>query len=151
MTIDRRHLAIAGAFAIGAAAVFRPAPAAAAGDESAVADAEEALRNAILSQDKAKLDALTAAELSYGHSDGRVQNKTEFIDGVMNRKATVKSLTFPDMKVALAGEVAIARHLYVSESELDGKTNSVRIGVLAVWLKQGGSWKLLARQAYKLA
>ena len=100
---------------------------------------------------RAQLQQLTAAQLSYGHSSGKVQNKAEFIDGVITRKALVKSLTFPDLTVAVAGDAAIARHLYVSQSETDGKPNNVRIGVLAVWQKQDGSWKLLARQAYKLS
>ncbi len=97
------------------------------------------------------MERLTADQLSYGHSDGRVQNKPEFINGVMTRKATVKSLTFPDLKIEVAGDAAIARHLYEFESELDGKTNNIKIGTLEVWQKQGGNWKLLARQAYKLA
>jgi ketosteroid isomerase-like protein len=151
MTIDRRHLAIAGAFALGAGSLIRTRPALAAADETALSDAVEALRQALLSADKAKLEALTAAQLSYGHSDGRVQNKTEFIDGVMTRKAVVKSLTFPELHVAVAGDAGVVRHLYVSQSEQDGKTNDVKIGVLAVWQKQDGGWKLLARQGYKLA
>jgi ketosteroid isomerase-like protein len=69
----------------------------------------------------------------------------------MTRKATVKSLNFPDLKIAVAGDAAIARHLYESESEMDGKTTNTKIGTLEVWQKQGGSWKLLARQGYKLA
>jgi ketosteroid isomerase-like protein len=151
MPIDRRHLAIAGAFALGTAAMLRAQPALAASDEAALGEAVEALRNALLSADKAKLEALTAPQLSYGHSDGRVQNKAEFIDGVMTRKAVVKSLTFPELKVAPAGDAGISRHLYVSQSEQDGKTTDIKIGVLAVWQKQDGGWKLLARQGYKLA
>jgi len=104
-----------------------------------------------LKADKAQLERLSADQLSYGHSDGKVQNKAEFIDGVMTRKASVKSITFPDIKVSLAGDAAIARHLYESESEPDGKPNNVKIGMLSVWQKQGGNWKLLARQGYKLA
>jgi ketosteroid isomerase-like protein len=50
----------------------------------------------------------------------------------------------------VVGNNAVARHLYVSESEMDGKPNSVKIGVLQVWQKQDGNWKLLARQGYKL-
>lgn len=96
------------------------------------------------------MEQLAAAQLSYGHSSGKVQNKAEFVEGVVTRKAVVKSLDFPELTVAAAGDVAIARHLYVSDSETDGKPNHTRIGVLAVWQKQDGSWKLLARQAYKL-
>jgi ketosteroid isomerase-like protein len=147
--IGRRHLAIAGVAAIGAASLIGTAPAVAA-DDAALKDALEELRKAILAADKAKLAALTAEELSYGHSDGRVQNKAEFIDGVVNRKATVKSLDFPDLKISAAGDAGVARHRFVSDSEQDGKATHVDIGVLAVWQQQGGQWKLLARQGYKL-
>ena len=152
MNMTRRNLAVVGALALGASRMFCSAAALAEpAEESAVAEAVEGLRKALLDKDKPRLEQLTADQLSYGHSDGRVQNKAEFIDGVMSRKALVKSLTFPDLKVALADNAAIVRHIYASESETDGKASNIRLGVLAVWQKQGGSWKLLARQGYKLA
>jgi hypothetical protein len=80
-----------------------------------------------------------------------VQDKATFIDGVVNRKATVKSLDFPDLKVAMSGGSGWTRHRYVSDSEQDGKANHVDIGVLGVWQKQGSEWKLFARQGYKLS
>ena len=152
MQLTRRNLAVAGAFALSLPSLLFGSPAFAEGvDEAAVKQNVEALREALLKADKAQLERLTADQLSYGHSDGRVQNKPEFITGVVTRKATVKSLTFPDLKIEVAGDAAIARHLYESESEMDGKTNNIKIGTLEVWQKQGGNWKLLARQAYKLA
>ena len=33
---------------------------------------------------------------------------------------------------------------------MDGKPTTTKIGVLQVWQKQDGNWKLLARQGYKL-
>lgn len=153
MKLSRRDLAAAGALAFGAAASLSDIDAAHAegADETGVGQAVEALRKATLAQDKAKLEQLSAAELSYGHSGGAVQNKAEFIDGVMNRKGTVKSIEFPELKVGMAGNNAVARHLWVSESEMDGKPTSTKIGILSVWTKQDGNWKLLARQGYKLA
>ena len=152
MHVTRRDLAVAGALALSVPSLFVNSPALAeTGDEAAVKQNVEALREALLKADKAQLEGLGADQLSYGHSDGRVQNKAEFIDGVMTRKATVKSINFPDLEIAVAGDAAIARHIYESESETDGKPNSVKIGTLAVWQKQGGNWKLLARQGYKLA
>jgi ketosteroid isomerase-like protein len=151
MHVTRRNLAITGAVALGAASLLGgSAVLADASDEAAVKDSVEALRKALLMADKAQLEALAAAQLSYGHSSGKVQNKAEFVDGVMTRKAVVKSLDFPELTVAVAGDAAIARHLYVSDSETDGKPDHTRIGMLAVWQKQDGSWKLLARQGYKL-
>ena len=149
MKIDRRHLAIAGAAMLGASNLLRNAPAF-ADDNASLGEAVEELRKAIFSADKAKLAALTANELSYGHSDARVQNKAEFIDGVVNRKPTVKSLEFSELKTGVSGDAGWARHLFVQTSELDGKTTDIKLGTLEVWQKQGGEWKLLARQGFKL-
>jgi len=151
MKIDRRQLALAGALAFGASTLLRNSSSiAATADETAVTDAVEALRKAIFDADKAKLAALTADQLSYGHSSAVVQNKAEFIDGVVTRKAVVKTLTFPDLTVAVSGNAAVARHLFVSDSEMDGKVTNTKIGNLEVWQKQDGGWKLLARQGFKL-
>jgi hypothetical protein len=76
MRMTRRDLAIAGVLAIGAANLLRGSAALAqATDEGAVKDNVDALRKALLSQDKAELDKLTANQLSYGHSDGRFKTK----------------------------------------------------------------------------
>jgi len=151
MELTRRNLAVIGGLALGASSLLTGSTAfAEAGDAAAVKDAVEALRKALLTGDKAQLEKLTAAQLSYGHSSGKVQNQSEFVDGVVTRKTPVKSLDFPDLTVAVAGDSAIARHLYASESETDGKPSTVKIGILAVWQKQDGNWKLLARQGYKL-
>ena len=97
------------------------------------------------------MEQLAADQLSYGHSDGRVQTKAEFVDGVITSKSVIKSLNFPELRIAVAGDAAIVRHLFEAESETDGKTNSVKIGTLQIWQKQEGNWKLLARQGYKPA
>jgi len=63
------------------------------------------------------LEAITLPQLSYSHSDARVEDKAKFIEGVMGRKATVKSLEFPDMTVQVVGNTAIVRHLRISQTE----------------------------------
>lgn len=150
MHITRRHLTVAGALALGGVGLWRSSSAVAeSADEMAVAQAIEALRKAMFGQEKPQLEALCAEQLSYGHSDGRVENKTQFINGVMTRKAILKSLTLSDHTITIVGTDAIARHTWASESETDGKPTSTKIGVLQVWQKQGGTWKLLARQSVR--
>jgi hypothetical protein len=150
MSITRRRLAVAGALALGGLGLLRGTSAVAeSADEAAVAQAVEALRKAIFGQEKTQLEVLCADQLSYGHSGGRVENKAQFINGVMTRKAILKSLTLSDHTIAIVGTDAIARHTWASESETDGKPTSTKIGVLQVWQKQGGTWKLLARQAFR--
>ena len=153
MNISRRDFAVAGVFALGASGLLLSGSAAGAdaADEAAVAQAIEALRQGVLQQDKAKLDQVCASQISYGHSDGRSETKEQFINGVMTRKQVQKSLTFPELKVFVVGNNAVARHIYLGESEVDGKQSTTRIGALQVWQKQDGGWKLLARQGFKLA
>jgi hypothetical protein len=151
MDLSRRDVVVASAFALGASGLLWSGSASAqAGEEAAVADSVEILREGLLKGDKAKLEQVTASQLSYGHSDGRVETKEQFVTAVLNRKQTVKSLAFPELKVAVVGNNAIARHIYLSESELEGKTTNTRIGALQVWQKQDGGWKLLARQGFRL-
>ena len=151
MDVSRRDMVVAGALTLGASSLLLTGSAGAqAGDEAAVADAVETLRKGLLDKDKAKLDQVAAPQISYGHSDGRVETKDQFITAVMARKAVVKSLEFPELKVAVVGNNAVARHIYLSESELDGKVTNTKIGALQVWQKQDGAWKLLARQGFRL-
>ena len=54
------------------------------GEEAAVARAVDAFRQAGLSTDSIQFGALLAPELSYGHSNGVVQNKAELIELAMH-------------------------------------------------------------------
>ena len=151
MDVSRRDVVVAGALTLGASGLLLSGSAAAqAGDEAAVGDAVETLRKGQLEADKAKLEQVSSAQLSYGHSDGRVETKEQFINAVMTRKQVVKSIAFPELKVAVVGNAAVVRHIYLSESERDGKATTTRIGALQVWQKQDGAWKLLARQGFRL-
>jgi hypothetical protein len=153
MELSRRDLAAGGVIALAAAALGTTAfvgSARAEGDEAVVKKLADELRVAQIKQDKAKLEALTAPQLTYSHSDGRVEDKAQYINGVMTRKATVKSLEWPDLTIQVIGNTAVVRHLWVSESELDGKTTNTKIGVMQVWQKQGTSWTLLARASFRL-
>ena len=151
MNMSRRDVVAASAFAFGASGLlFSSSVGAQGGDEAAVAQSVETLRKALLEPDKAKLAQVTSDQVSYGHSDGRVQTKEQFINGVMTRKQVVKSLAFPDLKLSVVGNAAIVRHIYLAESELDGKATTTKIGALQVWQKQDGTWKLLARQGFRL-
>ena len=132
-------------------ALLGAAPVAAqAGDEAAVAQAVEAFRNAMLKADRSQFEALTAEQLSYGHSAGRVENKAQFIDAATSGRSTWKFITLTDQTTQIVGNTAIVRHTLTGETERDGKTNPVKIGVLMVWHKPNGQWKLLARQAVRL-
>ena len=149
MNIDRRQLALP-AIAIGLLGIV-PALAGSA-DEDAVAKNVEAFRAAQVATDAKALDALCAAELSYSHSDARVEDKPTFITNATNRKTRFLSLSYQDPKIRIVGNAAIVRFTWVSESEAvaDGKKSSNKLHILMNWQKQGADWKLLSRASTKL-
>jgi ketosteroid isomerase-like protein len=149
MNIDRRRLALP-ALAIGLLGVV-PALAASA-DEEAVAKNVEAFRAAQVGADAKAFDVLCAAELSYSHSDGRVEDKTTFIANATSGKARVLSLKYEEPKIRVVGDAAIVRFHWLGEQESvpDGKKSSTNLHILMNWVKQGSDWKLLSRAATKL-
>ena len=149
MNIDRRMLFLP-ALAIGLLGVI-PAFAASA-DEDAVAKNVEAFRAAQFAANAETLDALCAAELSYSHSDGRVEDKATFIANATNGKSKFLSLAYEDPKIRVVGPAAIVRFHWVGESQAvaDGKKSSTNLHILMNWQKQGADWKLLTRGSTKL-
>ena len=147
MPVTRRGFATAG---ISAAVAASPAARAQSGEEAAVAQAVERLRAAMLAADRSQLDALTAPQLSYGHSGGVVEDKARFIDVVAGKRTVYKAITQSDQSVSMAGDNAIVRHVLATETESGGTPASARVGVMQVWQKQGGQWRLLARQAFRI-
>jgi uncharacterized protein DUF4440 len=152
MSLQRRRVASAGAAAMLLAAAGNPGTTGpSAEDRAAVAQAVDALTKAMIEVDRARLDALAADQLSYGHSAGRIENKKEFIDYLESRASAFRRIELSDQTISIVDNEAIVRHLFTGETvNPAGQATSVRIGVLQVWQKQNGVWKLLARQAYRL-
>src|SRR5215217_768545 len=126
MNMDRRQLALP-ALAIGLLGIV-PAFAASA-DEDAVAKNVEAFRAAQVAADAKAFDALCAAELSYSHSDGRVEDKAAFIANATSGKSKFLSLAYNDVKIRVVGPAAVVRFHWVGESEAvaDGKKNNTNL------------------------
>lgn len=144
-----RRGALAGAATL--AGLAMTATQAVAQDQAAVAAAVEALTKAMLEVDRDRLLALTAPELSYGHSAGRVENRQQFVDYLVSRASAFRRIELSDQTIGMAGNNAIVRHLFVGETVTpQGQVSPVRIGVMQVWTRPGRDWLLLARQAYRL-
>ena len=64
-------------------------------DEKQITDRMETLRKTLITPDKAVLEDLVADELSYGHSTGVIEDKSAFVDALVNGKTvfTVKVST----------------------------------------------------------
>ena len=118
------------------------------GKEGAVSAAVEALRKAMVAADKSALDKLAAAELSYGHSSGRHENKAEFIATLVGGSSGFSEIKTEGETIKIVDKIAMVRHIFHGTRRKDG--DKVKLYTLLVWLQQGDQWKLLARHAAKL-
>src|SRR5256885_7729038 len=134
MNIDRRQLALP-VLAIG---LLGMVPAFAAGEEDAVAKNLEAFRAAQFAANAEILATLCAAELSYSHSDARVEDKTAFIANATNGKSKWLSLKYDDPKIHVVGPAAIGRLHCRGEAEAvpDGKESATNVLILLNWQEQ---------------
>jgi ketosteroid isomerase-like protein len=119
-------------------------------DSAAVNAAVESLRKSMIDGDKAGLQNITADQLSYGHSGGRVEDKASFIDNIVTGKSDFVTIDLTNQTISVAGDVAIVRHALAATTNDNGNPGSVKLNILLVFQKQKGKWKLLARQAVKI-
>ncbi|GGA99575.1 hypothetical protein GCM10011511_23610 [Puia dinghuensis] len=119
-------------------------------DEQAVASAVEALRKALIDPDKATLDALVTDELTYGHSNGNIQDKAAFEEALLNKSSDFVTIDLTNQTIKVAGNTAWVRHILTATTNDGGKPGSAHLSVLLIWVKEKGQWRLLARQAVKI-
>jgi ketosteroid isomerase-like protein len=120
-------------------------------DEAAVAAAVETLRKAMVDGNRASLEKIAAAELSYGHSGGQLQDKAAFVEAIASGASDFVTIDLTEQTIKVVGDVAIVRHKLAADTNDGGKPGTVKLSILTVWKKQGKEWKLLARQAVKPA
>jgi hypothetical protein len=118
-------------------------------DEKAIAEAVETLRNAMINADAVILDKIIAEELSYGHSGGKIENKKEFVESLTSGKSDFITMDLTAQTIKVVDKTALVRHKLSAQTNNAGVASTINLFVLLVWQKQGGVWKLLARQAAK--
>lgn len=120
--------------------------------EKEVDEAVQKLRTALLAEDAATLKNLTSANLSYGHSGGTIENQEEFVAVFAAKNSDYKTWDVSDQTIEFHGkDLAIVRQNVKAEivSLSNGTTNSLDMGLMMIWVKEKGEWKLLARQSFR--
>ena len=117
-----------------------------------VEDAVQKFQSALLAEDAPTLRNLTSKNLSYGHSAGVIENQEEFVAVFEAKKSDYQTWEVSDQTISFHGkELAIVRQNVKAEilSLINGTTNSLNMGLMMIWVKEKGAWKLLARQSFR--
>lgn len=115
-----------------------------------VGNAVEKLRKAMIDGNRKELESIVLNDLSYGHSSGHIDDKTEFVEKLASGKSDFVTIDLSEQVITISGNTAIVRHKLNATTNDNNKPGEVHILVMLVWQKQrSGEWKLLARQAVK--
>jgi ketosteroid isomerase-like protein len=107
----------------------------------------EAWKNAMISKDAAALDAVLHPDLAYSHSNCHTESKQDVLAKV-DRPGGAQSIEFSNVITRVAGAAAFVKaDVEYTNRGTDGIDSLAHLNVLHVFVKDGGAWRMFARQA----
>lgn len=148
--MNRRDVAWAGTLSlIAAAAGTIGAPAAMADSTGDVLAAIEEYRKSMVDGNGARLLEMSCDDMSFGHANGVVQTKVEFVKTVVDKVEVFHSIKLYDHSIRVSGDLAIARHTFDADVFFQGKDQNFLLSIVQTWKKEDGRWRLFVRQSFK--
>lgn len=124
-----------------------------AGDITAEQDAldfQTARFNAMVDADVDRLEKYLADDLTYTHTTGWVETKTEFLSTVESGRINYMVVTPREVKVRFYGDVAIITGLSRMQGTVGDRAVDFTIRFTDVSRRVGNYWQLVAWQSAKL-
>jgi ketosteroid isomerase-like protein len=116
--------------------------------EKEVLEAMDLWKQAMLKKDVAAFDKVFHPDLTFGHSSGLMENKTQATDHVVKSTTVYEDVRFADTKVSVIGNTALVtgKVKYLKHPK-DQQVIVQDLVVLSVWVKTAKGWQMRARQA----
>ena len=107
--------------------------------------------DSLMQNNDSKILELFSADVSFGHSNGWVQNyqdfKTDFESGKV-KYHSVNQLELRELKIK--NKFANIRRIIAVKGLYKNETFEMKLSVLEFWIQQKGIWKLWSRQSVSL-
>lgn len=105
---------------------------------------------ALVNKNTVAINLQTDKALSYGHSNGWVETKTDILKNLENDYISYHNFKEDSISIIINENRANARFVADITATLNGKKNTYHLKVLEVWIKKGNRWLLFARQAVRV-
>lgn len=109
----------------------------------------KAFHQALVNKNTVSINQQTDKVLSYGHSNGWVETKSDLIKNLESGYISYTVFKEDSLMVMINENYANARFTADIAVTLNGKSSKFHLKVLEVWVKKGSRWLLFARQAVK--
>lgn len=116
-----------------------------------VRDADTRRVMATIAGDADRVADFLSADLRYGHADGRVQTKEDFLAAVRSNRVRYEAYDYEEMQIDRASDdVAIITGRVSLRARTPEQHVTFRLRFLAVWRNESGNWRLLSYQSAQL-
>ncbi len=148
--MNRRNLGWGGSLALLAVVAGAASSTEALADSTGdVLSAIEEYRKAMVDGNGARLLEMSADDMSFGHANGVVQTKVEFVKTVVDKVEVFHKIKLYDHSIRVSGDLAIARHTFDADVFFQGKDQNFLLSIVQTWKKEDGRWRLLVRQSFR--
>ncbi len=116
--------------------------------EEGIRKAVYAYNDAIIKKDTAAMKKLLHGKLSYGHSNGWIETRTEQVTNLYNGTINYHKIDQPELEVIVNGRTATVRGNGVFEVDMKGQEHMIfDLHVMQTWIWEDGRWQMLNRQS----
>lgn len=108
------------------------------------------LNAALLKKDTVQLNQLLHKKLTYGHSNGWVQNKQDMVADFLSGKIEYRTIEATKAAIVWENNIASVRNEAEVEGTVNGTAFKMKLHIVQVWVWKQKKWLLLSRQSVKL-
>ena len=115
-------------------------------DEIEILRLEDQWVEALVHDDAKTLDRIIASDFTFIEPDGRMMDRSAYLDDRGNNANDTSSFTNDELKVRFYGKFAVVSgHAHIRES-IDGKPYAYELRWQELWRKRHGRWQVLCGQ-----
>jgi len=118
-------------------------------DEEKLTVTMKEFHQALVKMNTVSINQQTDKALSYGHSNGWVQTKSDLIKDFESGYISYQAYKEDSITIAMNGNMANVRFVADIAATMKGTNYNFHLKVLEVWVKKGRRWVLFARQAVR--
>jgi uncharacterized protein (TIGR02246 family) len=116
-----------------------------------VKSAEKSWATATVAGDEESLRQVLADDLTYTHSTGETDNKTQFISNLKTGVRKYVKVNHESMDVRIYGNTAVLMATaQIETTQNGGAPNPAHLRWIHVWVNGNGRWRLVAHQSLRL-
>ena len=119
-------------------------------DSAGLKNVMQQLDNALLQKDENVLRSVLHKDLSFGHSNGWIQSKSDIMNDFKNGKLVYNKFENNSSAiVSISKKYATVKTNSNAEGKVNGTAFKLTLHVMQFWIKTKKGWQLIARQSAK--